>query len=94
MNLGFLRSWHAAVATLAVLAFVLWHLAAPMPFGDRADENVPFLLTSGWVAVAAYVALALYAARRAAHRLRLSPEFGWRAQLPQLERAQRELTEL
>jgi len=65
-----------------------------MPFGDRADDNVLFLLTSGWVAVAAYVVLALYAARRAAHRLRLSPEFGWQAKLPQLERAQSQLSEL
>ncbi|MCK5941260.1 MAG: hypothetical protein KAI24_04750 [Planctomycetes bacterium] len=94
MNLAFLRSPHAIVAILAVVAFVAWHLATPRPFGDRGDDNVWFLLTTGWVAVAAYVALALYAARRAAHRLRLSPEFGWEAKLPQLERAQTQLTEL
>lgn len=94
MNLGFFRSWHALVAIVAVAAFIGWHFAAPMPFGDRADDNVLFLLTTGWVAVVAYLVLALYAARRAAHRLRLSPEFGWAAKLPQLEQAQTQLTEL
>ncbi|MFN3241856.1 MAG: hypothetical protein ACE37K_10125 [Planctomycetota bacterium] len=94
MNLAFLRSPHAVVAIAAVGAFVAWHLVAAQPFGDRGDDNVWYLLTTGWVAVAAYVVLALYAARRAAHRLRLSPEFGWEAKLPQLERAQTQLSEL
>tara|TARA_R110002096_G_scaffold31852_9_gene93004 strand:- start:2220 stop:3308 length:1089 start_codon:yes stop_codon:yes gene_type:complete len=94
MNLGFLRSWHAVVAILLVAAFFAWHTIAPMPFGDRADDNVWFLLTTGWFAVAAYIVLALYAARRAAHRLRLSPEFGWEAKLTQLEKAQTLLSEL
>lgn len=94
MNLGIYRSWHAAVAALLVGAFAAWHFGAPLPFGDRDDANVAFLLSTGWCAVAAYVALALYAARRAAHRLRLTPEFGWRADLPRLERAQSELSEL
>ena len=94
MNLAFLRSWHALVAALAIAVFAAWHLAAPLPFGDRADDNVWFLLTTGWFAVAAYIVLALYAARRAAHRLRLSPEFGWEAKLPQLEKAQTLLSEL
>jgi len=94
MNLGFLRSWHAVVALLLVAVFAAWHLSSPMPFGDRADNNVWFLLTTGWFAVAAYIVLALYAARRAAHRLRLSPEFLWKAKLSQLEKAQTLLTEL
>lgn len=94
MNLGFLRSWHAVIALLVVVAFVAWHFIAPMPFGDRADENVWFLLATGWVAVFAFTALALYAARRAAHRLRLSPEFSWEAKLPQLEKAQTLLSDL
>lgn len=94
MNLGFLRSWHALAALLVISAFAAWHYVAPMPFGARADDNVWFLLTTGWFAVAAYIALALYAARRAAHRLRLTPEFGWEAKLTQLEQAQTHLTEL
>jgi len=94
MNLGFLRSWHALVALLVIGAFIAWHFVAPMPFGTRADDNVWFLLTTGWFAVAAYLVLALYAARRAAHRLRLTPEFGWEAKLSQLEQAQTMLTEL
>lgn len=94
MNLGFLRSWHAIIAIVVVALFFAWHTIAPQPFGDRADDNVWFLLTTGWFAVAAYLVLALYAARRAAHRLRLSPEFGWEAKLSQLEQAQTLLTEL
>lgn len=94
MNLGFLRSWHALIALFVIGAFIAWHFVAPMPFGERADENVWFLLTTGWFAVAAYIVLALYAARRAAHRLRLTPEFGWEAKLSQLEKAQTLLSEL
>jgi hypothetical protein len=94
MNLGFFRSRHAIVALLAIAVFSAWHFVAPQPFGYRSDENVLYLLTTGWVAVTLYLVLALYAARRAAHRLRLSPEFGWEAQLHQLEAAQTHLSEL
>lgn len=94
MNLGLYRSWHAIVAAIVVMALFAWHWLAPLPFGSRDDDNVLFLLTSGWIAVAAYVVLAAYAVRRAAHRLRLSPEFAWKAALPSLERAQSELTGL
>jgi hypothetical protein len=94
MNLGIYRSWHAAAAAVVVAALLGWHLLAPHPFGSRDDGNVGFLLTSGWIAVACYVVLAAYAARRAAHRLRLSPEFAWKARLPALERAQSELAGL
>jgi hypothetical protein len=94
MNLGLYRSWHGWVALAFVGVFAAWHWLAGIPFGSRADDNVWFLLTTGWVAVACYSVLALYAARRAAHRLRLSPEFAWKAQLPALERAQSELTAL
>jgi hypothetical protein len=94
MNLGLYRSRHAWIALAAVGAVLGWHFWSPHPFGSRADANVVYLLTTGWLAVAAYIALAVYAVRRAAHRLRLSPEFGWKAQLPALERAQSQLREL
>lgn len=94
MNLGLYRSWHGWCALGIGGVFLLWHWLVPHPFGDRGDDNVWFLLTTGWFAVACYLMLALYAARRAAHRLRLSPEFAWKAQLPALERAQTELAAL
>ncbi|MFN7591117.1 MAG: hypothetical protein ACK5UQ_21780 [Planctomycetota bacterium] len=94
MNLGIYRSWHAATAAVVVLLLLAWHFAAPEPFGSRSDRNVLYLLTTGWVAFAAYVVLAAYAARRAAHRLRLSPEFAWKVPLPALEQAQSALREL
>jgi hypothetical protein len=94
MNLGLYRSWHALVGLAVAGALLAWHYVAPRAFGSRDDDNVVYLLTTGWVAVACYGVLALYAVRRAAHRLRLSPEFAWKAQLPQLERAQSELTGL
>ncbi|MBL8728519.1 MAG: hypothetical protein JNM25_08825 [Planctomycetes bacterium] len=94
MNLGLYRS-RVAFVTLAVVALFLgWQFANGTPFGSRDHGNAALLLTSGWLAVLAYVALALYAVRRAAHRLRLSPEFAWRAKLPALEQAQSALTEL
>ncbi|MGB3968524.1 MAG: hypothetical protein WBO45_17445, partial [Planctomycetota bacterium] len=94
MNLGIYRSGHGLVAAALVALFLLWAWLAGQDFGDRGDDNVWFLLTSGWVAVACYLVLAAYAVRRAAHRLRLSPEFAWKAQLPALERAQSELAAL
>jgi hypothetical protein len=94
MNLGIYRSWHSLGAAALAGGLLAWHLLQPMPFGSRDDANVVYLLTTGWVAVACYVVLALYAVRRAAHRLRLSPEFAWKAKLPQLERAQSKLREL
>jgi hypothetical protein len=94
MNAGVFRSRQALWALGSAGAMFAWHVTDPLPFGDRSDGNVPFLLTTGWLAVACYVALALYAARRAAHRLRLSPEFAWRAQVPALEAAQSALAGL
>lgn len=94
MNLGLWRSWHAVVAIAVVGALLAWHRVDPLPFGSRLDANVGYLLTTGWIAVALYVVLALYAARRAAHRLRLSPEFAWKAALPALEQAQSALNGL
>lgn len=94
MNLGILRSWHLLPAAAVVGPLLAWHLADPRPFGNRDDENVAYLLTTGWVAVGLYATLAIYAVRRAAHRLRLSPEFNWKVGLPALERAQSRLREL
>lgn len=94
MNPGLWRSWFAAVAIGTAVLFLGWHLASGNAFGSRDDGNLAFLLWTGWLAALTFVALALYAVRRAAHRLRLSPEFAWKAKLPNLERAQSELTEL
>ena len=94
MNLGIYRSWHAVAAAVVVAGLFAWHLLDPLPFGSRDDANVGYLLATGWVAVGCYLLLAAYAARRAAHRLRLSPEFAWKAHLPALERAQSELAGL
>lgn len=94
MNLGLYRSRFALVALVVAVGFFAWRTGTGEPFGSRDTGNATLLLTSGWLCVVAFVALALYAVRRAAHRLRLSPEFAWKAQLPQLERAQSALTEL
>lgn len=94
MNLGLYRSRFGLLAAGAVAALLAWNWRTGQAFGSRDDRNVPYLLATGWAAVACFVALALYAVRRAAHRLRFSPEFAWKASLPALERAQSELTEL
>lgn len=60
MNLGIYRSWHAIVAALLVGLLFAWHALAPLPYGSRDDANVLFLLTTGWIAFACYVVLALY----------------------------------
>lgn len=91
---GARRAGFAIAAAVIVVLFFVWHTSTGEPFGSRDDRNTAFLLWTGWLAVLLFVALALYAVRRAAHRLRLSPEFAWKAKLPNLERAQSELREL
>ncbi|MBL9076603.1 MAG: hypothetical protein JNL08_03815 [Planctomycetes bacterium] len=88
------RNGFIAATLLAVVLLFVWSAATGEPFGSRSRGNTAFLLASGWLAVACYVALALYAVRRAAHRLRLSPEFRWQVPLTALERAQSALAEL
>lgn len=94
MNGGIWRSWFAAPAIGAAVVLLAWHWLGDHAFGSRDSRDGAFLLSTGWLAVACFLALALYAARRAAHRLRLSPEFTWKAALPALERAHSDLGEL
>jgi hypothetical protein len=94
MNLGLYRSRVAGIAVATAALFVGWRFATGEPFGSRNGGNAVLLLTSGWLSVIAFLVLALYAVRRAAPRLRRSPEFAWKAKLPALERAQSALTEL
>ena len=76
MNTGPIRSKHAVWAAVVVAATAAWSfLVVREPWGSRDSSNVVFLLTTGWVAVAAFVFLAAYGVRKAAHRTGLSPEF-------------------
>ncbi len=94
MNTGIWRSRFAVGAAGIAVVVLGWHAASGHTFGSRDTGNTVFLLSTGWLAAIAFVLLAAYAIRRAAHRLRLSPEFAWKAKLPNLERAQSELMEL
>jgi len=91
---GARRAGFAIAAAALAIVFYAWHATTGESFGSREEANIAYLLWTGWVAVLLFVVLALYAVRRAAHRLRLSPEFAWKAKLPNLERAQSDLREL
>ncbi len=94
MNTGIWRSRFAIGAAGIAILVLGWHATSDHAFGSRDAGNNAYLLSTGWLAVLAFLVLAAYAIRRAAHRLRLSPEFAWKAKLPSLERAQSELMEL
>jgi hypothetical protein len=94
MNVGLFRSRHALVAGALVAVLAAWHAAADQPFGSRDAANGAYLLVTGWLGFALFLVLAAYAVRRAAHRLRLSPEFGWKVPLRNLEAAGAQVNEL
>ena len=94
MNWSLFRSWHGILAASVVVACCAWHLLVGERFGSREHVNAAFLLATGWLGVLAYIVLALYAARKAAHRSGLSPEFCMRVPVHALEQAQSALTGL
>jgi hypothetical protein len=94
MNLGLFKSWHGVAAALLVVAFVVWWRSQGFAIGRAAGSSTAYLLTTGWVALALYVVLVLYSARRWAHRLRITPEFRMKVPVAQLEKAQARLSDL
>lgn len=94
MNTSLYRSWHALVALLLIAGFVAWARAVDRPLGWALGADRGFLLWSGWVALALYLVLWAYAARKAAHRTRASFEFARAVPLARLERAQERLSDL
>lgn len=82
------RSVHCWVAFAVAAAAIGWGIAQGARFGSRDPDQVVYLLTTGWVATAAFAFLAFYAARKAAHRSGWSPEFKRRLPLAQLEKVQ------
>lgn len=94
MNLSLFRSWHAGVAAVVIAVFLVWSLRSGTPLGWQVGTDRTFLLWSGWVALVLYLVLWAYAARKAAHRTRWSPEFARAVPLAQLEAAQEQLSDL
>jgi hypothetical protein len=95
MNLELFRSKHAVAAAVPALTCLGWHYIIDQPFGSRSAANLTYLLATGWLAVALYIVLALYAVRKAAHRSGLSPEFLVdEGALTRLEKVQSEIRSL
>ena len=94
MNLGLFKSTHALVAAALLIALWLWQVQGGFAFGWQQGSNVAYLLWTGWIAFALYVVLALYAARKSAHKTRLTPEFKMAVPIEQLEKAQLKLSDI
>ena len=94
MNASLFRSWHAVVAAVLVAIFGLWASVIGTTWGWQTTTDRGFLLWSGWVALALYLVLWAYAARKAAHRTRWSFEFARAVPVQQLEQAQARLSDL
>ncbi len=74
MNWTLLRSpWAIGLTVLTLGAFVGWWLSAGIDPGRGPAADTGFLLWSGWVAVALYLAVVAYVARKYVHRILPTP---------------------
>lgn len=94
MNRTLLLSVHGLIAALFVVALVAFALTAPASTGAMPGGGRAFLLTSGWIALAAFLAAYGYVLRKYAHKLGYSPEFRMKVPRAQVERAEGRLEEL
>ena len=94
MNLSLFRSVHAVVAALVVAGFGFWLYQGGFEIGRKPGSDLSYLLWSGWVAVAFYAILFLYAVRKYVHKTGISPEFNRKIPIEQFEKAQLKLGEV
>jgi len=78
VNLRLFSSVHAVSAALILGAFLYWRERTGAPLGRAPGLDPAFLLWTGWTAFALYLVLYAYALRKYAHKLRISPELGFK----------------
>ena len=84
MNTAPFKSWHALVAGVIVLAFVLW-------WASSSGRSETLQLSTGWGALALFVLVVAYVLRKYVHKLGISPEFRMRVPIDRLEQAESRL---
>ena len=73
MNSTLFRSRYLLIAIVLVAGFVAWMIVFGIQPGRGARGDVGYLLWSGWVALALYLAVLAYVARKYVHRVRKPP---------------------
>jgi hypothetical protein len=94
MNRTLLVSIHGWIAALLVAVLVALSFAMPAQTVGMSAGSRTFLLASGWVTLAAFLAAYGYVLRKYAHKLGYSPEFRMRMPRAAIERAEGRIEEI
>lgn len=94
MNRTLLVSIHGWIAGLLVAALLAFSFAMPAQTTGMHATSRTFLLVSGWVTLAAFLAAYGYVLRKYAHKLGYSPEFRMRMPRAAIERAEGRIEEI
>jgi len=94
MNATLFRSRHALVAVGLVTLFIAFAVAGGAPLGRAPGHDRWYLITTGWVTLAAMVIVMAYVLRKYAHRGGYSPEFRMRVDHADIERADARIQQL
>lgn len=91
MNRSLLSSVHGAISGLVVLVLCVAPLYLGVSLGRAPQGSRGFLLWSGWIALAFFLAAYAYVLRKYAHKLGYSPEFARQVPRTAMESAEQRL---
>ncbi len=91
MNRTLLLSIHGAISGVVVAALCVLAASGGVPVGRAPQGSRAYLLWSGWIALALFLAAYAYVLRKYAHKLGYSPEFGRQVPRAAMERAEQRL---
>ena len=91
MNRSLLSSVHGAIAGLVVAALCVAPLLLGVAIGRAPQGSRGYLLWSGWIALAFFLAAYAYVLRKYAHKLGYSPEFARQVPRTAMEVAEQRL---
>jgi hypothetical protein len=94
MNRTLLVSIHGWIAALLVAVLVALSFAMPAQTVGMSTGSRTFLLASGWITLATFLAAYGYVLRKYAHKLGYSPEFRMRMPRAAIERAEGRIEEI
>ncbi len=95
MNRSLFTSWHGVIAFVVSAGFVAWFVYGGFSPGRVIEADGRwFLLMSGWAALALFLIVMAYVARKYIHKSGISPEFRRRVSMERLEQAETRLGEV
>lgn len=94
MNRSFFKTPWALGALLIVGGLVAWLAARGYSMGRAMGSDRGYLLWTGWIALALFLAAAAYSLRKFVHKMGVSPEFRMRVAPERVERAEARMNDL